>query len=172
MCYKDAYQMLLRLVRPLKRPGSSMPYFVQRIPADVKARAIGLALAIPIGDHIHPVTITPATRAIRISLRTRDPAETKIRQAHAAAYVETLWQALRRDRPISLTHRQATALAGELYERWATSGGWAYGVTYSRDGGGKLSPKLLYATAEEEQRDFAAALARYATIPEDRLAGC
>lgn len=39
--------MLYRLVRPVKRPGSTIPQFVQRIPADVRAHAIGVSLAIP-----------------------------------------------------------------------------------------------------------------------------
>ncbi|HVV92047.1 MAG TPA: recombinase XerD, partial [Hyphomicrobiales bacterium] len=58
-------------------------------------------------------------KTIRVSLRTSDPGETKVRQAAAAAYMETVWRALRAERPASLDHRQATALAGELYRAWA-----------------------------------------------------
>ncbi|WP_444768127.1 hypothetical protein [Rhodopseudomonas sp. NSM] len=43
----------------------------------------------------------------------------KTRQALAAAYLETVWAALRIDAPVHLTHRQATALAGELDRVWA-----------------------------------------------------
>jgi integrase len=57
--------------------------------------------------------------AIRCSLRTRDPSEVKLRQAAAAAYVENVWQALRRDRPVMLSNRDAHSLAGELYRAWA-----------------------------------------------------
>lgn len=32
--------MLYRLVRPMRRKGSRHPYFLQRIPADVKALAV------------------------------------------------------------------------------------------------------------------------------------
>lgn len=41
--------MLFRLVRPMRREGSRIPYFVQRIPADVLPRAAGVQLAIPFG---------------------------------------------------------------------------------------------------------------------------
>jgi len=36
--------MLYRLVRPVRRSGSRIPYFIQRIPADVKTRAVGLSI--------------------------------------------------------------------------------------------------------------------------------
>jgi hypothetical protein len=89
--------MLFRLVRPVKRFGSSMSYYQQRIPADVRARAIGRKLAIPIGDQIHRFVVTAQAPSVRFSLRTRDPTETKIRQAKAAAYMEGVWRALRED---------------------------------------------------------------------------
>jgi integrase len=42
----------------------------------------------------------------------------KIRSAAVDAYLENVWKALRRDAPVSLSHKQATALAGELYRAW------------------------------------------------------
>jgi hypothetical protein len=41
--------VLYRLVRPMKRSGSSKQQFVQRIPADVRPRAIGRTLTIRLG---------------------------------------------------------------------------------------------------------------------------
>lgn len=111
--------MLFRLVRPVKQFGSSMNQFVQRIPADVRARAVGLRLAIPLGDFTQIYAITAKAQSVRFSLRTRDPAETKLRQAAATAHLETVWQSLRATTPISLSHKQATALAGDLYRAWA-----------------------------------------------------
>src|SRR5450631_223098 len=99
--------MLYRLARPMRRSGTSMSYFQQRIPFDVKARASAVRLDIPVGDETVSITIAPRADALRFSLRTRDPAETKIRHAIAAAYIERVWQALRRDRPMKLTHREA-----------------------------------------------------------------
>jgi integrase len=111
--------MLFRLVRPVKRTGSRNRYFVKRIPSDVRAKAVGLALAIPIGDHTHAFTISPRADMVRISLRTDEPGEVKARQAQVDAYLDLVWQALRKDNPVPLSHRQATALAGELYRAWA-----------------------------------------------------
>jgi hypothetical protein len=41
--------MLFRLVRPVRRSNSSMSEFVQRIPKDVRAQAVGLSLDVPLG---------------------------------------------------------------------------------------------------------------------------
>ncbi len=57
--------MLFRLVRPVRRSDSRIPYFVQRIPADVKARAVGVKLDLPIGEETVPVTITEKTSMLR-----------------------------------------------------------------------------------------------------------
>ena len=111
--------MLFRLVRPVKRTGSRNRYFVRRIPADVRSKAVGLKLAIPVGDERCAVTISHRANMVRLSLRTDDPAEVKIRQAAVDAYLENVWRALREDAPVALTHRQAMALAGELYRAWA-----------------------------------------------------
>ena len=111
--------MLFRLVRPVNRFGSSMNQFVQRIPADVRARAAGLRLAIPLGDFTQICAITATAQSVRFSLRTRDPVETKLRQAAAITYLENVWQSLRATKPTVLSHKQATALAGDLYRAWA-----------------------------------------------------
>ena len=115
--------MLLRLVRPVRRPGSSMPQFVQRIPRDVRSRAVGRTLEIPIGGETARVVVTPSMGAIRVSLRSRDPSQAKVRQAEIAAYLEGIWRALRNTVPVTLTRRQATALAGRLYRAWASGEG-------------------------------------------------
>jgi integrase len=115
--------MLFRLVRPVKRPGSSIPQFVQRIPADLISRVVGRKLAIPVGSETVHLTLSARSRSVRFSLRTRDPSEAKMRQAQAARYLEQLWQGLRASRPVALTNKQATALAGRLYRSWADGEG-------------------------------------------------
>ncbi len=111
--------MLLRIVSPIKRSGSSIPQFVQCIPADVQESLRGKTLKVPLGSEIISVKITDKTSAIRFSLRTRDLSVAKVRQAEAAAYLESTFQAFRSNGPISLTHRQVTALARVLYRSWA-----------------------------------------------------
>ena len=111
--------MLFRLASPMRRSGSSIPQFVQRIPADIRQRAVGLRLAIPLGDQSVRIVITEKTSAIRFSLRTDDKSEAKVRQAEAIAYLEQVWAGLRANEPVALSQRQATALAGEMYRSWA-----------------------------------------------------
>lgn len=103
----------------MKRPGTSFHQFQQRIPADIRGRATGVALDVPIGSETVRITITAAMTTVRFSLRTRDPQETKIRQAIAAAYLETVWRALRQPDATALSNKQAHALAGQLYRAWS-----------------------------------------------------
>lgn len=106
--------MLYRLVRPVKRKGTINQQFNQRIPADVRGRAAGVTLHIPIGADIVRKTITARDHAIRVSLRASTPAEVKTRQAQVTGYLETVWQGLRAA-PLVLTHRQAVALSRDVY---------------------------------------------------------
>jgi integrase len=121
--------MLFRVVRSMKREGSRIPIFVQRIPADLRSSAVGMRLAIPLGDGFAFVTVSARAQSIRFSLRTDDPSEIKTRQALAAAYLHGTWKALRENVPIKLLHKQATALAGELYRIWADGESRARSIT-------------------------------------------
>lgn len=112
--------MHFRLVRPMRRKGTINHHFNQRIPADVRARAVGLTLAIPLGTETAAVTIKQGQAAIRFSLRAFDPSTVKQRQAQVLGYLESVWQALRNNGPHKLTPRQAAALAGELYRAAAS----------------------------------------------------
>jgi len=113
--------MLFRLVSSVKRSDSSQLQFTKRIPVDVLPRAAGLKLSIPLGGgEFQHLVVSPRAQAVRFSLRTRDPVEAKIRQGRAASFLEQVWQGLRAAKPVSLTSRQAHALAGELYEAWAS----------------------------------------------------
>ncbi|QLH73979.1 tyrosine-type recombinase/integrase [Rhodopseudomonas palustris] len=105
----------------MKRKSSRSAYFVQRIPADIKGRIAGRRLAIPFGGSTKFVTPTERSQSISFSLGTDDPAQVKILQAAIAGHLETIWQAFRNDDPVTLSHRQATALAGDLYRIWADS---------------------------------------------------
>lgn len=146
--------MLLKLVRPVKRSGSSIPYFVQRIPADLRAVAVGRVLEVPLGDSSKRIAITSQTESVRFSLQTRDLGQAKIRQAKAAAYLETVWQALRQEQPTSLSNRRATALAGQLYRAWAAE-------ERSKTSAVELTPQgwvPATETPEEEAENFKAAI--------------
>ncbi len=110
--------MLFRLVRPMKRKGSSKHQFVQRIPADIMERVRGMKLHVPLGDETVVHRVSPKANSMRLSLRTSYPGEVKSRQAQVAGYLESVWKALRSSEPTSLTNLQAVALSKELYTVW------------------------------------------------------
>lgn len=112
--------MAFRIVRSVKRKGSSNHYFKERIPASVGSRAVGLTLLVPVGGELVPCAITPKTTTIRLSLRTPDPHEGKVRQAEVAAFFQNVWHSLKTLKPIALTRSQCIALAGEVYRSWTS----------------------------------------------------
>lgn len=116
--------MLYRVVRPGRRMGSRNGQFIKRIPADLKVRVVGVRFEIPVGDGFKAVTPSAKAQSIRCSLDTSDASEIKARNAIAAAAVERAFEALRNEaKPVTLTNRQATALAGRLYRAWASGEG-------------------------------------------------
>lgn len=101
----------------MKRKGTSFHQFVQRIPADVAERARGMTLALPVGGEVVRLTISEKAKDVRVSLRTSDPLEAKSRQAAAIEYLNGIWRSVR-EGPKRLTHKEAIALAGEVYRAW------------------------------------------------------
>jgi integrase len=95
--------------------------YVQRIPADIKPRAAGLTIDIPVGDTYTPYTITAAAQAIRLSLRTSDTRERKARAAKVTAFLETVWNALRRNEMVPQSLPNCVLLSKALYDSWAGS---------------------------------------------------
>jgi integrase len=106
--------------------------YVQRIPADIKPKTAGLKLDIPVGDTFTPYTITAAAQAIRLSLKTTDTRERKVRATRVTAYLETVWAALRRDHLVPLSHRNAVALAKDLYAAWGEGRERTLAMDYDR----------------------------------------
>jgi integrase len=99
--------------------GSANILFNERIPTDVKPQAAGRKLHIPVGAETVAYTVSPKAIAVRLSLRTADRREAKLRTAQVSAYLGGVWQALRDGAGVPLTHRQAVALAKVLYDSWA-----------------------------------------------------
>ena len=93
--------MLFRLVRPVKRTGSRNRQFVRRIPSDVRSKVVGLKLSIPVGERTQAVILSARAQSVRLSLRTDDSAEVKVRLAVVDAYLENVWRALREDASVS-----------------------------------------------------------------------
>lgn len=95
--------------------------YVQRIPADIKPKTAGLTLDIPVGDMLTPYTVTAAAQAIRLSLRTNDTRERKARALKVSAFLETVWNALRRDELVPQSMANCVLLAKAMYVSWAES---------------------------------------------------
>ncbi len=110
--------MLYRLVRPMKRKGSQNLQYVKRIPRDIADRLMGRELSLPVGDEHVPFRVTDKTTLIRVSLRTADATEVKIRQARLEEFTERYFQALREDRPAQFSHREAVGFSKRVYEAW------------------------------------------------------
>src|SRR3954465_14765669 len=115
--------MLFRVVRPMQRKESRHPYFVKRIPADLRGRMARMTLHFPLGNETQAVAVSPRAERVQFSLRTADPSAFKIRQAEAEGYFDNVCQGLRADAPISLDHKHAVALTGELYRAWTAGEG-------------------------------------------------
>lgn len=102
----------------MKRSGTANHQFVQRIPNDIAAKAIGQKLYIPVDGETVTLTVSPKMRAVQISLRTPVAREAKTRHAQVAAYLATVWHALRSGHLLPLSQRDATGLAKRLYLAW------------------------------------------------------
>ncbi|WP_292634075.1 tyrosine-type recombinase/integrase [Mesorhizobium sp.] len=95
--------------------------YVQRIPADIKPKTAGLTLDIPVGDMLTPYTITAAAQAIRLSLKTNDVRERKARALKVSHFLETVWNALRRDELVPQSMANCVLLTKAMYVSWAES---------------------------------------------------
>lgn len=146
----------------MRRDGSRNSLFVQRIPADVREKVVGNPLAIPLGDGFVFVTPSVNAQAVRFSLRTSDPSEAKKRQALAAAFLEGVWAAFRDDVPVRLSHRQATALAGELYRVWADSEGRARSVAIEHTPG--VGWRRVDETQDEQEAQWEAIVSMWEKV--------
>ncbi|TDX76218.1 hypothetical protein EDE05_117100 [Neorhizobium sp. R1-B] len=86
--------MVLKMSRPVKLK-SGIYHFRKRVPESLQA-------------------LVGKTEE-KFSLQTRDPQEAKVRHARAAAEIELRWHQLSAGR-ISISQKQATAIAGEIYK--------------------------------------------------------
>lgn len=114
-----------RMVRPMRRKQSSFGQFRQSIPLDVRENLRGRVLHIPVGDTTVRKRVSHAAVELWLSLRTRDPHETRERHAAVAAYLERVYRGLRSKSPVALSHREIVQLAGEFYRAWANDSRFA-----------------------------------------------
>lgn len=113
--------MLVQMARPMRRKDSSFLTFRQRTPADILKRFKGKTVSVSLPAHGGHQAFTASLKIgteLKLSLRTRDPATAKARQATVAAQLHSRWEAMRHG-PVHLSHKQAVALAGKAYAAFA-----------------------------------------------------
>ena len=112
--------MVLRMARPTRRKSSNFEQSRHRVPADLRGRANGFKVIVEFPatatDPAHTVGATIGANEVAFSLRTRDPATAKARKGLANAHLEAMFARLRADAAVTLTTRQAVALAGDVYK--------------------------------------------------------
>jgi integrase len=171
---------VLKVSRPVLRAGSRYAWFRQRIPQDILRHPVlkagTLSLAIPVGDAIVHKVLSPKAIDVALSLQTMHAGEADRRKVAVIAYLENVWSALRRERPVMLTNREVTALAGKLFKAWVSeTGPQPMGLIHRPDGSGQHRDSRGHTwdpwrmTAEEEEAGFAAGLARLVATEEGDL---
>lgn len=103
--------MVLSMPRPFKHPRTGVYWYRQRVPVSLLTVAKGKRVTVTIDGLISTPKIG---NELTISLDTKDVAEAKRRGNEAQAEFDRIWLSFE-DQPVSLTLRQAVALAGEYY---------------------------------------------------------
>jgi integrase len=96
---------------PVKHSKTGTYYLRQRVPVDLKEKAQGKSVALPVDKALKSVTIG---EGVKVSLATKDPAEAKARYREADAALSKFWGALRNG-PIRLTQKEVAERAGLVY---------------------------------------------------------
>lgn len=109
---------VIKMGRPTYREGSTYIQFDRRIPTAVLDRVRGQKLLIPVGPEIIAKRISSSAIHMKLSLRTQDKAEGKLRDAEVEAYLQRVYAGLLNDAPVKLTHRECVAVAGVFYQGW------------------------------------------------------
>jgi hypothetical protein len=103
--------MVLSMPSPYKHPDTGVYWLRQRVPARLVSVARGKMVTVTV-DGV-PSTVKLGAE-IKVSLRTKDPAEARARANEAEAEFNRVWQSLEQG-PVRLTMKQITGLAGEMY---------------------------------------------------------
>lgn len=103
--------MSLSMPSPVKHPKTGTYYLRQRVPVDLKEKAKGKTVALPVNGGLKSVTIG---ESVKVSLATKDPAEAKARYRETDIALSKFWRALRNG-PIRLTQKEVAERAGLVY---------------------------------------------------------
>lgn len=103
--------MVLSMPSPYKHPSTGVYWLKQRVPARLVRDAKGKSATISVNE---VPSVVKLGEYIKVSLRTKDPVEAKRRAHEVEAEFARVWLSLENG-PVSLTLKQITALAGEMY---------------------------------------------------------
>jgi integrase len=96
---------------PYKHQTTGIYWLKQRVPARLVAVAKGQAVTVMVDE---VPSVVKLGEYIKVSLRTKDPAEAKRRSQEAETEFSRIWLSFENG-PVSLSLRQITALCGEMY---------------------------------------------------------
>ncbi|MDP9732120.1 UNVERIFIED_ORG: integrase [Rhizobium sp. SORGH_AS260] len=103
--------MVLSMPSPYKHPSTGVYWYRQRVPARLKSIAKGKSVTVTIDGYASCPTIGDD---IKVSLRTKTPADAKRLAPEAQAEFDRIWLSFENG-PVTLTLRQIVGLAGEMY---------------------------------------------------------
>lgn len=103
--------MVLAMIRPYKHPKTGVYWLRDRAPSDVKSTARGRVVFVEIDGLTYQHRIGAE---LKVSLRTKDPAEARVRSNLVETQFNAIWESFRHA-PRKLTHKEVQALAGEVY---------------------------------------------------------
>jgi integrase len=103
--------MVLSMPSPYKHPATGVYWYRQRVPARLKTTAKGKTVTVTIDGH---PSFPMIGDEIKVSLRTKLPAEAKRAAQEAQAEFDRIWLSFETG-PVSLTLKQIVALSGEMY---------------------------------------------------------
>lgn len=104
--------MVLPMPSPYKHPTTGIYWLKQRVPSRLVRNAKGKSVTITVNE---VPSVVKLGEYLKVSLRTKDPEEAKVRAREAEGEFALVWLSLENG-PVSLTLKQITALAGEMYQ--------------------------------------------------------
>ncbi|WP_116654901.1 DUF6538 domain-containing protein [Pelagibacterium sediminicola] len=107
--------MVKAMPAPYKHKRTGVYQYRQRTPRDILEDARGKKVSVTVDGTVRQLTIGGE---LKVSLSTKDPREAKERAREVQDQYDLIWDSFRSNE-ITLTHRQAVALAGEVYRDWS-----------------------------------------------------
>jgi hypothetical protein len=103
--------VIIQMSQPWRHPKTGVLYFRGRVPSDLVRFLSGRSIAVDVEGVASTVKLGSL---VKVSLRTKDAAQARLRHASVQVQLQQRWAAARKG-AVSLTHKDLVALAGEWY---------------------------------------------------------